>query len=115
MQSAVLTRRALRSDPSYARRLRQAPGKPDGTKADPSAYIFSLRFLFMVAVGLLAALGALNEIWESDPAAGVDVFKNLLPLCGGVAGATLAAKSLAGIPGAPSDRERQGGVAGRAP
>lgn len=94
--------------------IQQAPGKPDGSPPERMAYFYSLRFLVMIALGLLGGATAYSGLFANESDASVDVFSILLPLAAASFTATLAAKSLADLT-QPSQQERTAGVAGAPP
>jgi hypothetical protein len=79
---------------------------------DPKDYFFSLRFLVMVAGGLIGGLLVYGPLFADDPDATVDVFESLIPLAAAAFTATLAAKSIADLKG-PTLRERAQGLSGK--
>jgi hypothetical protein len=92
--------------------LAQAPG----TSADqpPSAkdYFLSLRFLVMIAGGLLAGVLVYGPLYADDPSADLGSVGLLIPLAAASFTATLAAKSIADLR-SPTKAERQQGLSGR--
>lgn len=88
--------------------LRQAPGRPAAEAPDPWVYVFSLRFLVMIALGLLGGATVYERLYANEPAADLELFSTLLPLAGAAFAATLAAKSLADFT-PPTEKERKAG------
>jgi hypothetical protein len=91
--------------------LAQAPGKPGGGGPDASAYVYSPRFLVMVAGGFLGGLLVFDPLFASKAAATVDPFDTLIPLAGAAFASTLMAKTLADLYN-PTKAERKAGLYG---
>ena len=79
---------------------------------DPRDYLFSLRFLVMLAGGLIGGILVYGPLFADAPDATVDLFDSLVPLGAAAFTATLAAKSLADLKG-PTLTERAQGLSGK--
>jgi len=95
--------------------LAQAPGAHDddelGEPERVRLYFFSLRFLVMLAGGLLAGVLVYGPLYGDDPAATADLIDTLIPLAAAAFTATLAAKSIADLR-SPTGDERASGLSG---
>ena len=78
----------------------------------PQDYFFSLRFLVMLAGGLVGGLLVYGPLYADKPDATIDLFDSLIPLTAAAFTATLAAKSLADLR-SPTLDERKKGIAGK--